>query len=91
MNRIDKIFAEGKDLLSIYFTAGFPELDSTRKVLSALQKSGVDFVEIGMQIAESISPKLAKEVLSASVNGQLYDLMRPINQDSETYMKHFSK
>ena len=37
----------------------------------------------GMQIAESISPKLAKEVLSASVNGQLYDLMRPINQDSE--------
>ena len=36
----------------------------------------------GMQIAESISPKLAKEVLVASVNGQLYDLMRPINQDS---------
>ncbi len=36
----------------------------------------------GMQIAESISPKLAKEVLSVSVNGQLYDLSRSINQDS---------
>ena len=36
----------------------------------------------GMQIAESISPKLAKEVLVASVNGQLYDLSRPIEQDS---------
>lgn len=36
----------------------------------------------GMQIAESISPKLAKEIYVASVNGQLYDLSRPINQDS---------
>ncbi|MBQ2321441.1 MAG: threonine--tRNA ligase [Bacteroidales bacterium] len=36
----------------------------------------------GMQIAESISPKLAKEIYVASVNGQLYDLLRPINQDS---------
>lgn len=35
----------------------------------------------GMQIAESISPKLAKEVLVASVDGQLYDLMRPIVAD----------
>ncbi len=34
-----------------------------------------------MKVAESISPKLAKEVLVASVNGQLYDLTRPINQD----------
>ncbi len=37
----------------------------------------------GLQIAESISPKLAKEVLSISVNGQLYDLMRPIDTDAQ--------
>ena len=36
----------------------------------------------GMEIAEAISPRLAKEVLSISVNGQLYDLTRPINEDS---------
>ena len=36
----------------------------------------------GMDIAESISPRLAKEVLSISVNGQLYDLTRQITQDS---------
>lgn len=36
----------------------------------------------GMQIAESISPRLAKEVLAITVNGQLYDLMRPINDDA---------
>src|SRR5574344_2465654 len=36
----------------------------------------------GMEIAESISPRLAKEVLAISVDGQLYDLSRPILSDS---------
>ncbi|MDD4728826.1 MAG: threonine--tRNA ligase [Dysgonamonadaceae bacterium] len=35
-----------------------------------------------LQIAESISSRLAKEVLAASVNGETWDLMRPINEDS---------
>ena len=34
------------------------------------------------QIAESISPRLAADVLSSSVNGKIYDLDRPINADS---------
>lgn len=35
-----------------------------------------------MQIAESISPRLAQEVLAASVNGQVWDLSRPIMEDA---------
>ena len=35
-----------------------------------------------MQIAESISSRLAQEVLAASVNGEIWDLTRPINQDA---------
>lgn len=35
-----------------------------------------------LEVAEAISPRLAKDVLVAEVNGQLYDLTRPINQDS---------
>ncbi len=35
------------------------------------------------QIAESISPRLAADVLCASVDGKIYDLDRPINQDAE--------
>ncbi|MCD7849931.1 MAG: threonine--tRNA ligase [Parabacteroides sp.] len=35
-----------------------------------------------MQIAESISSRLAQEVLAASVNGEIWDLSRPINQDA---------
>lgn len=36
----------------------------------------------GLQIAESISSRLAKDVLAASVNGETWDLTRPINEDS---------
>ena len=35
------------------------------------------------EIAQSISPRLAAEVLAASVNGEIYDLMRPITADAE--------
>lgn len=36
----------------------------------------------GQQIAESISSRLAQEVLSIGVNGQIWDLTRPINEDA---------
>ena len=35
-----------------------------------------------LQIAQGISSRLAKEVLAASVNGETWDLSRPINEDS---------
>ena len=35
-----------------------------------------------LQIAESISPRLAQDVLAASINGQEWDLSRPINEDA---------
>ena len=37
----------------------------------------------GLEIAKSISPKLAKEVLSISVDGEIWDLTRPIDKDAE--------
>lgn len=36
----------------------------------------------GFDIAQSISPRLAKEVLSITVNGELWDLTRTIKEDS---------
>ncbi len=35
-----------------------------------------------LQIAESISPRLAQDILAASVNGQEWDISRPINEDA---------
>ena len=39
-----------------------------------------------MQIAESISPRLAKEVLAAKVNGTVWDLNRPLTEDAEVQL-----
>ena len=36
----------------------------------------------GLQIAESISSRLAQDVLACGVNGETYDLGRPINEDA---------
>ena len=43
----------------------------------------------GLQIAESISPRLAKEVLACGVNGETYDLTRPIVEDAEVILYKF--
>ena len=37
----------------------------------------------GLEIAESISSRLAQDVLACGVNGETYDLNRPITQDSQ--------
>src|SRR5436190_1265431 len=45
MNRIDKLFSEKKkNILSIYFTAGFPNLNDTISILESLDKVGIDRV-----------------------------------------------
>jgi threonyl-tRNA synthetase len=36
-----------------------------------------------LEVAEQISPRLAKEVYSATVNGEIWDLARPINTDAK--------
>jgi tryptophan synthase alpha chain len=56
MNTIDKLFSEKKkDILSIYFTAGFPQLNSTTEILSELERQGVDLVEIGMPFSDPLA------------------------------------
>jgi tryptophan synthase alpha chain len=56
MNRLETLFQEkGNDILSIYFTAGFPELHDTRTVLKALQDVGTDLVEIGMPYSDPVA------------------------------------
>ncbi len=56
MNRIEKLFSEKKkDILNVYCTAGFPQLDDTLKVLFSLQKYGADMVEIGMPYSDPLA------------------------------------
>ena len=43
----------------------------------------------GLQIAESISPALARNVVSCGVNGETVELNRPINQDATIALYRF--
>lgn len=56
MNRIDQLFQQkSKNVLSIYFTAGFPELHSTSLIIELLASSGVDMVEIGIPFSDPLA------------------------------------
>ena len=71
-NRIQKLFFEkNKNILNIYCTAGFPELDDTVKVLSSLQKNGADMVEIGMPYSDPLAdgPVIQQSSAIALQNG----------------------
>ena len=53
MNRIKTLFKQKeKNILSVFCTAGYPNLDSLTQVLEALEKNGVDMVEIGMPFSD---------------------------------------
>ncbi|WP_214070855.1 tryptophan synthase subunit alpha [Mucilaginibacter sp. dw_454] len=56
MNRLNQLFAtKGNNLLSIYYTAGYPELNSTLDIAEALEKAGVDFLEIGFPYSDPVA------------------------------------
>ncbi|MEJ5996289.1 tryptophan synthase subunit alpha [Pedobacter sp. Du54] len=56
MNRLQQLFAkQGKNLLSIYYTAGYPNLTDTLKIAEALEKAGADFIEIGFPYSDPVA------------------------------------
>lgn len=56
MNRIQRLFQhKPQDLLSVYFTAGYPALEDTVPTIEALAAQGVDLIEIGMPYSDPIA------------------------------------
>jgi len=59
MNRINKLFQQkSENILSVYFTAGFPKLEDTLPTLKCLQANGVDLVEIGVPFSDPMADGL---------------------------------
>ena len=48
MNRIRNLFKKDKDRLIVFLTAGYPEINSTEKLVLTAVKSGADMIEIGI-------------------------------------------
>jgi len=52
-NRINQLFETKKEnILSVYFTAGYPTLNNTVEIIQQLEKNGVDLIEIGMPFSD---------------------------------------
>ncbi len=71
-NRINTLFEKkNKNILSVYFTAGYPNLNDTVKVIQELEKNGVDLIEIGMPFSDPTAdgPTIQKTSEQALKNG----------------------
>ncbi|WP_443943597.1 tryptophan synthase subunit alpha [Pedobacter sp. AW1-32] len=55
MNRIKQLFETKKNILSIYYTAGYPNLGDTIQIAEALEKSGADMLEIGFPYSDPVA------------------------------------
>ncbi|MEO1012585.1 MAG: tryptophan synthase subunit alpha [Bacteroidota bacterium] len=77
MNRINlKLQEEGK-LLSIYFTAGYPQLEDTVTIIQELEKNGVDMIEIGLPFSDPLAdgPTIQESSTAALKNGMTTEIL----------------
>lgn len=87
MNRINKLFTEKKDILSIYYTAGFPNLNDTVTILKTLEKAGADVVELGMPFSDPLAdgPTIQDSSLVALNNGMsikvLFEQLKEVRKE----------
>ena len=92
MNNIQKLFSEKeKNILSIYFTAGFPRLDDTVIILNSLQRNGADLIEIGMPYSDPLAdgPVIQSSSMKALHNGMTIQTL--FNQLHSFHEKNNSK
>src|SRR5580765_4209603 len=72
MSRINELFNRKKqDILNVYFTAGFPALDSTLSIMKQLQDAGVDMIELGIPYSDPLAdgPVIQSSGSAALANG----------------------
>jgi len=88
MNRINQLFEQkNENILSVYFTAGFPTLEDTLPTLKCLQSNGVDLVEIGVPFSDPLADGIVIQNSSqqALKNGmsirKLFDQLTAVRAD----------
>lgn len=77
-NRIDQLFeTKNENILSVYFTAGYPKLEDTVEIIHSLEKNGADLIEIGMPFSDPTAdgPTIQKSSETALKNGMSLKLL----------------
>ena len=78
MNSIKNIFQQkDQNILSIFFTAGFPKLYDTVKIITALNTNNVDFIEVGLPYSDPLAdgPTIQESSQIALQNGMNLDIV----------------
>lgn len=77
MNRITEKLNADRKILSIYFTAGYPNLNDTVSIIEELEKSSVDMIEIGLPFSDPLADGVVIQNSStiALKNGMTTDLL----------------
>lgn len=88
MSRLQELFAtKNKNVLNVYCTAGYPELNSTLKLMKALQQNGVDIIELGMPYSDPLAdgPVIQASGSKALENGMtitvLFDQLKDLRKE----------
>ena len=90
MNRINRLFeTKHREILSIYFTAGYPALHDTAGIIRSLARSGADMIEIGMPFSDPMAdgPVIQQSSDRALKNGMslklLFTQLRDIRKEED--------
>ena len=91
MNKITRLFNERGDrkLLSLYFCAGTPTLESTTEVIKTMQKRGIDMIEVGIPFSDPLAdgPVIQSAATQALKNGMnlrtLFAQLKAIKDEME--------
>jgi tryptophan synthase alpha chain len=77
MKKLNQLFQDKQNLLSIFFTAGFPNLNDTQTIISELSKSNVDFIEVGLPYSDPLAdgPTIQDSSQVALQNGMNLDIL----------------
>ncbi len=77
MNRINTKLQANKKLLSIYFTAGYPQINDTVSIIKSLEDHGVDMIEIGLPFSDPLAdgPTIQASSTQALKNGMTSELL----------------
>lgn len=78
MTRIQELFKrKSRQVLNVYCTAGYPELDSTLVVMQSLQENGADLIELGMPYSDPLAdgPVIQASGNKALINGMTIEIL----------------
>ena len=88
-NKINQLFKDHQDkkLLSLYFCAGCPTLENTGEVIKAMQRRGIDMIEVGIPFSDPLAdgPVIQSAATRAIKNGmslkKLFSQLQEIKEE----------